>query len=853
MPHTCRVGYHLLIGEPFWVLVSEAIHQRAQQLGVDLVPLTDPLTLPSEEQVRQIEEILNLELQALITNITSFHLLRPVLDANIPIVLISETDWQHPRLTSPQGLFDAAHTAVEYLAQRLHGQGRLLVVGGLLEGNDRGQSRLAGMRAVVQRYPQIEVTHIPTPWGYQRAHEYVSDALPSLGGGFDAVFGLSDPLALAGRDALQAHGLLREDAVVVGINGDPLALAAIVQGRMAATVDTPSAEFGRQIADLACRAAQGDSLPDHFNYRPRLVTADNATEVAMYKLVDMAEVPDRLVNNNRYLERKRMAQLETSLAISQSLGAILDKRQLRHAIAELIRVNYGYDNVQIFLWAGDRHELVLDQPEDEQDEPIRIPLQEAGLLGYTLLRNRPTFVPDMQHSQRFPPDPYWPDTRSRVIVPIRLGGELLGLLDLHSRTPTGQTYEDLLGLQALADQLGVSMRNAQLYGEALAARAEAERADQLKSRLLANVSHELRTPLNVIQGYSQSALAVPSPYGVELPAELRADLGHIYQSSEHLGRLINDLLDLAQAETGSLDILPEPLNPRELVLNVFEIMAGSSRSGDAVEWRLQVPDWLPDVYADPVRLRQILLNLLSNAAKFTSRGHITLGAQGEDDCLHLWVEDTGCGIPPDQQACIFAAFGTAERPRQSHQGIGLGLRITHELVHLHGGHIALESTPGLGTTIHVYLASLTAEQRTAHAMVTAPPVVLPSFADHPDALPPHVSPLTRQAVAFLCEHYAGDLDRGRVAKHLGVTAGYLTRVFHRELGLTPWDYLTRLRIVRAKELLAHASLSIAEVAGRVGYNDPAYFTRVFLKETGHSPRAFRKTLREKSIVSNSPT
>ena len=107
-----------------------------------------------------------------------------------------------------------------------------------------------------------------------------------------------------------------------------------------------------------------------------------------------------------------------------------------------------------------------------------------------------------------------------------------------------------------------------------------------------------------------------------------------------------------------------------------------------------------------------------------------------------------------------------------------------------------------------------------------------------------MSGLTRQAVAYFCEHYATSISRQEVAASLGVTAGYLTSVFRKELGITPWEYLTRLRIAHAKELLSNNSLSIAEVAGRVGYDDPAYFTRVFLNETGHAPRAFRKLMRK---------
>ena len=205
-----------------------------------------------------------------------------------------------------------------------------------------------------------------------------------------------------------------------------------------------------------------------------------------------------------------------------------------------------------------------------------IPLAEAGLLAYTLLRNRPTFIPDAQHSARLSTGPERrPDCRSRVILPIHFGRELLGLLDLRSRYSREHSQLDLVGLQILSDQLGVAMHNAQLYGEALASRAAAERASQLKSCLLTNVSHELRTPVNIIQGYSQSALTRPDLYGITLPPALVQDFEHIWHSAEHLGRLINDLLDLSRAEIGELEIIPEPIATRSFLEDVFESFTGS--------------------------------------------------------------------------------------------------------------------------------------------------------------------------------------------------------------------------------------------------------------------------------------
>ena len=147
----------------------------------------------------------------------------------------------------------------------------------------------------------------------------------------------------------------------------------------------------------------------------------------------------------------------------------------------------------------------------------------------------------------------------RVVLPIPFGDQIIGLLDLHSWHPSQYLSQEMAGLQPLADQLGIALRNADLYSEAVKARDQAEKADHLKTRLLANVSHELRAPLNVILGYSQTALQTPNPYHVKLPPELQRDLRYIYQGGEHLMRIINDLLDVSRAEIGELDLFTETL------------------------------------------------------------------------------------------------------------------------------------------------------------------------------------------------------------------------------------------------------------------------------------------------------
>jgi len=262
----------------------------------------------------------------------------------------------------------------------------------------------------------------------------------------------------------------------------------------------------------------------------------------------------------------------------------------------------------------------------------------------------------------------------------------------------GDVYTTLRG------HLSSALKSAELVQVALEAEAKAIKSDQLKTHLLANVSHELRTPLNIILGLSQTALSNPNPYDSELPTQLIKDLGYIYDSGEHLIRLINDLLDTSRAEIGELDLCFEPVSPRTLLREVYEAFKKTAANKQKnVELILEVPDHLPILHADPVRLRQIMMNLLSNAFKFTTQGKIILGAEVQLPHIHFWVSDTGSGITPELQERIFEPFVKADPPGHRREGIGLGLSITRRLVALHGGSITLDSLPEQGSTFHVYI------------------------------------------------------------------------------------------------------------------------------------------------------
>jgi signal transduction histidine kinase/AraC-like DNA-binding protein len=306
---------------------------------------------------------------------------------------------------------------------------------------------------------------------------------------------------------------------------------------------------------------------------------------------------------------------------------------------------------------------------------------------------------------------------SFVVEPLYFQHEQIGFAVFEVGPRDGAIYE------LLRAQISSALKGALLLQEAQQARQMAEKADRIKTRLLANVSHELRTPLNIILGYSQDALGALDPYGITPPQALLDDLEHIRSSADHQLRVVNDLLDLSRAEIDELDLYLELLAPRPLLQDAFQSIVHAAVE-PAVTWHLKLPERLPSIQADPVRLRQILLNLLSNARRFTDQGEVVLGAQVETPHLHLWVQDTGAGISPDMQERIFEPFVTAEHAGRRPEGIGLGLSITRRLVALHGGSMKLESQPGRGSTFHVYLPLPNLADKTAPVAAPAQPVLL---------------------------------------------------------------------------------------------------------------------------------
>jgi signal transduction histidine kinase/CheY-like chemotaxis protein len=261
------------------------------------------------------------------------------------------------------------------------------------------------------------------------------------------------------------------------------------------------------------------------------------------------------------------------------------------------------------------------------------------------------------------------------------------------------TENDKALVSAVSQQLALALQDVRSWELTQHALVELRNADQLKSQFLANMSHELRTPLNSIIGFSRVILK-----GIDGPITetQEHDLNAIYSAGQHLLGLINNILDFSKIESGKMELSTTDLDLSVVIQEVIATAMGLVEDRP-IELLMDIPDDLPLVQADNIRTRQVLLNLLSNAAKFTTEGHIGISARaefsGDREVMRVSVFDTGNGIALEDQSKLFEPFSQVDTsPDTQIGGTGLGLSICKHLVELQGGRIWLDSVPGTGST-----------------------------------------------------------------------------------------------------------------------------------------------------------
>jgi len=276
--------------------------------------------------------------------------------------------------------------------------------------------------------------------------------------------------------------------------------------------------------------------------------------------------------------------------------------------------------------------------------------------------------------------------------------------DLTTAVETGSPYE--IGqlehsFGSMASALKVrDGRNDALFTELRGANVKLEEASRLKSEFIANVSHELRTPMNAILGYTDFLLeGLNGP----LTDSQASDLGRVRTAAQNLLGLINGLLDLAKIEAGQMDVQPQSFDLAAVAADVVDLLSEQARS-KGLALRTEVDPTLAPAWADPHQVRQVLVNIVGNAIKFTAKGEIVIHAAVANDFLEVIVADTGEGISTEAQAFIFDEFRQADgSSRRRHGGTGLGLSIARRFVWMNGGRIWVESASGQGSRFHFTL------------------------------------------------------------------------------------------------------------------------------------------------------
>ena len=280
-------------------------------------------------------------------------------------------------------------------------------------------------------------------------------------------------------------------------------------------------------------------------------------------------------------------------------------------------------------------------------------------------------------------------------IPLSARGRAAGLLSAYFKNPREITDTEARALRTIARLVSVAKENADLVNELKDNNLQLERANRLKSEFLASVSHELRTPMNAIIGYTKLML---DGLDGDLTEQQTADLERVVQAADNLLGLINGLLDLAKIEAGKMELNVEEVDIPLVIDDVIELMRAGA-DAKSLTLRADVSSTLPTAWADRARIRQVLVNLVANAIKFTEHGGVTVRATIVDGWITCAVVDTGVGIPPEATTYIFDEFRQVDASTtRRYGGTGLGLAISKRLIALHGGRIWVESTVGVGST-----------------------------------------------------------------------------------------------------------------------------------------------------------
>jgi GAF domain-containing protein/CheY-like chemotaxis protein/HAMP domain-containing protein len=431
----------------------------------------------------------------------------------------------------------------------------------------------------------------------------------------------------------------------------------------------------------------------------------------------------------RTRELSRSVQELTALGeVSRAVSATLDvDTVLQTVVSHASRLAnaeggsiFEYDEATQEFQLRATHDYAPELAAAVQAAPIRM---GEGVIGGAAARQEPMQVPDIHregaYQSRFRDVLLRTGYRALLAVPLVREGQVIGALSVNRKAVGEFPPEVIELLRTFATQSALAIQNARLFREIDDKGRELEVASRHKSQFLANMSHELRTPLNAIIGITEMLLE--DAQAAAKPDQIEAH-ERILRAGRHLLALINDILDLSKIEAGKLELSLESVALAPLIEDVVAtIRPIAAKNANRVE--VECPAEVGAIRADPTRLRQALLNLASNASKFTERGRIRIAVtRGPDDDDQDWVSmvvsDTGIGMTTEQMAKLFEEFTQADASTtRRYGGTGLGLAISRRLCRMMGGDITVTSTPGQGSTFTIRLP---ADGRPAQPAATEP-------------------------------------------------------------------------------------------------------------------------------------
>ena len=420
-------------------------------------------------------------------------------------------------------------------------------------------------------------------------------------------------------------------------------------------------------------------------------------------------------------ERRRTRQLSLINEVSRKAASTLDINELSKLVVTAISSEFETAQVVLMLVDDARKELYLQVQSGPYSKHIPAfyrKRMDEGLVGEAATTREVHVIRDAKFPKDYPPS--IPDLQSELAVPIQTSSKLLGVLNLISNKPNDFDEKDIAMLKTLAGQVAVALENARLYESEKKSKEFALAANRAKSEFLANMSHEIRTPMNSIIGFSDLLLQE------NLPHELADFVRTIKVNGEELLCIINQILDLAKVETGRMEIECIEFDLQDLVESIVQLLRPRVLDKGLAFEVVTTPKRLPQVDTDRIKVRQIMVNLLGNAVKFTQEGKVRLEISVDKDGdqnqgkFTVHVSDTGIGIAADKHVSIFEPFTQADASMtRRFGGTGLGLTLCKNMVELLGGKLWFESEPGKGSTfsfsIPVKVLETTAETKPSEA------------------------------------------------------------------------------------------------------------------------------------------